>query len=245
MTRFTSLALATVFVFALAGTASAQSIDGVWEVSLDTPQGVTIIDATMKQQGETVTGQVTSPLGSVEFKGTYVNDTLTIAYSVPIQGQTIDITMNGKRTGDTMAGMVNFGGLGEAPWTAKRKPAGGAAPVAAAAAPAAAAPAAGATDGASGKWDIVLVMGPAGEFPMTADFTQAGEKVTGTINSQMGSMPVTGSMVGDALKLEFVAPTPNGDLAITMTGTLGSDGFSGKTTVPGLGEADWTGKRAK
>jgi hypothetical protein len=239
MTRFTSLALATAFVFALAGTASAQSIDGVWEVSLDTPQGVTTIDATMKQQGETVTGQVTSPLGSVEFKGTFVNDTLTIAYAVPVQGQTIDITMNGKRTGDTMSGMVNFGGLGEAPWTAKRKPAN------TAAAPAAPAAAAGAGGPASGKWDIVLVMGPAGEFPMTADFTQAGEKVTGTINSQMGSMPVTGSMVGDALKLEFVAPTPNGDLAITMTGTLGSDGFSGKTTVPGLGDADWTGKRAK
>ena len=240
MTRFTSLALATVLVGALAGTASAQSIDGVWEVSLDTPQGVTTIDATMKQQGETVTGQVTSPLGSVEFKGTFVNDSLTIAYAVPVQGQTIDITMNGKRTGDTMAGTVNFGGLGEAPWTAKRKAANSAA-----AAPAAPVAAAGAGGPASGKWDIVLVMGPAGEFPMTADFTQAGEKVTGTISSQMGSMPVTGSMVGDALKLEFVAPTPNGDLAITMTGTLGPDGFSGKTTVPGLGDADWTGKRAK
>ncbi len=241
MTRFTSLALATVLVGALAGTASAQSIDGVWEVSLDTPQGVTTIDATMKQQGETVTGQVTSPLGSVEFKGTFVNDTLTIAYSVPVQGQTIDITMNGKRTGDTMAGTVNFGGLGEAPWTAKRKAEGGAAP----AASAAPAPAAGAGGPASGRWDIVLVMGPAGEFPMTADFTQAGEKVTGTITSQMGSIPVTGSMVADALKLEFVAPTPNGDLAVAMTGTLGPDGFTGKTTIPGLGDADWTGKRAK
>ena len=242
MTRFLSLALATVLVVALAGAASAQSIDGAWEVSLDTPQGVTTIDATMKQQGETVTGQVTSPLGSVEFKGTFVNDTLTIAYSVPVQGQTIDITMNGKRTGDTMSGMVNFGGLGEAPWTAKRKAAAAAPAVAAVPA---AAPAAGAGGPASGKWDIVLVMGPAGEFPMTAELTQAGEKVTGAITSQMGSIPVTGSMVGEALKLEFVAPTPNGDLAITMTGTLGPDGFSGKTTVPGLGDADWTGKRAK
>ena len=242
MTRFTSLALATVLVGALAGTAYAQSIDGVWEVSLDTPQGVTTIDATIKQQGETVTGQVTSPLGSVEFKGTFVNDALTIAYAVPVQGQTIDITMNGKRTGDTMAGMVNFGGLGEAPWTAKRKPAETAGAPAAAAAPAAPA---GVGGPASGKWDIVLVMGPAGEFPMTADFAQAGEKVTGTITSQMGSIPVTGSMVGDALKLEFVAPTPSGDLAITMTGTLGPEGFTGKTTVPGLGDAEWTGKRAK
>ncbi len=247
MTRFTTLAFATLLVGALAGTASAQSIDGAWEVSLETPQGVTTIDTTIKQQGETVTGQVTSPLGSVEFKGTFVNDTLSIAYSVPVQGQTIDITMTGKRTGDTMAGTVNFGGLGEAPWTAKRKEAAGAAPAAAATAAASATPTPGAGAGgpASGKWDIVLVMGPAGEFPMTGDLTQAGEKVTGTITSQMGSIPVIGTMVGDALTLAFTAPTPNGDLAITMTGTLGPDGFTGKTAVPGLGEAEWTGKRAK
>jgi len=244
MTRLFPPALAIVAVVALAGPAAAQGIDGAWEVSLETPQGVTTIDATIKQQGEAVTGTVVSPLGSVEFKGTFVDDTLTIAYSVPVQGQTIDITMKGKRTGETMAGMVNFGGLGEAPWTAKRKAEGAAAPAAAAAA-APSAPAAGAGGPASGKWDIVLVMGPAGEFPMTGEFTQAGEKVTGTISSQMGAIPVTGTMVGDALKLDFVAPTPNGDLAITMTGTLGADGFVGKTSVPGLGDADWTGKRAK
>ena len=244
MTRLFPPALALVAVVALAGPAAAQGIDGAWEVSLETPQGVTTIDATIKQQGEAVTGTVVSPLGSVEFKGTFVDDTLMIAYSVPVQGQTIDITMKGKRTGDTMAGMVNFGGLGEAPWTAKRKAEGAAAPAAAAAA-APPAPEAGVGGPASGKWDIVLVMGPAGEFPMTGEFTQAGEKVTGTISSQMGAIPVTGSMVGDALKLDFVAPTPNGDLAITMTGTLGADGFVGKTSVPGLGDADWTGKRAK
>jgi len=244
MTRLFPPALAIVAVVALAGPAAAQGIDGAWEVSLETPQGVTTIDATIKQQGEAVTGTVVSPLGSVEFKGTFVDDTLTIAYSVPVQGQTIDITMKGKRTGETMAGMVNFGGLGEAPWTAKRKAEGAAAPAAAAAA-APSAPAAGAGGPASGKWDIVLVMGPAGEFPMTGEFTQAGDKVTGTISSQMGAIPVAGTMVGDALKLDFVAPTPNGDLAITMTGTLGADGFVGKTSVPGLGDADWTGKRAK
>ncbi len=195
MTRLFPPALAIVAVVALAGPAAAQGIDGAWEVSLETPQGVTTIDATIKQQGEAVTGTVVSPLGSVEFKGTFVDDTLTIAYSVPVQGQTIDITMKGKRTGETMAGMVNFGGLGEAPWTAKRKAEGAAAPAAAAAA-APPAPAAGAGGPASGKWDIVLVMGPAGEFPMTGEFTQAGEKVTGTISSQMGAIPVTGTHGG-------------------------------------------------
>jgi hypothetical protein len=84
-----------------------------------------------------------------------------------------------------------------------------------------------------------------GEFPMIAQFTQTGEKVTGTFSSQMGDMPVSGTMIGTTLKLEFVAPTPQGDLAVTWTGDLSPNGFfKGKATMAGLGEAEWVGKRA-
>jgi hypothetical protein len=30
-----------------------------------------------------------------------------------------------------------------------------------------------------------------------------------------------------------------------MTGDLGPDGFTGKASLAGIGDADWTGKRAK
>ena len=78
---------------------------------------------------------------------------------MPVQGQTIDITMTGKRTGDTMAGMVDFGGLGEAPWTAKRKTEGAAAPPRPRCVGGRAATAARWRRGRSGKWDIVLMTG--------------------------------------------------------------------------------------
>ena len=132
---------------ALPAVAAAQSnVTGPWEVTIDSPQGAMSIDADLKQDGEALTGNITSPMGNVELKGTFKNDELSFSYSVPLQGQNLDITMTGKLVGDTIDGLVAIAGLGEVPWKAKRKTAGAAAAAAApqprpasAAAPAAAA----------------------------------------------------------------------------------------------------------
>jgi hypothetical protein len=242
MNRLKAVALACLVMISLPGPARAQSgIDGVWDVTLETPQGAMTVEATFKQEGEAVTGSVSSPMGSVDFKGTLVNNALAISYAVPVQDQQLQIEMKGTLAGDTMSGTIAFGSLGEAGWSAKRK----AAPAAASAAAAAAAPAdASATGGISGKWDVILAMG-GGQFPMTATFAQTGEKVTGTLSSQIGEVPITGTMVGNALKFDFTTPTPNGDMAVSMTGELGAEGLKGKANVVGLGEADWTATRAK
>jgi hypothetical protein len=162
-----------------------------------------------------------------------------------MQGQSIAITMTGKVTGDSIAGNFNFGGLGDVPWTAKRKPAGSAS-AAPAAAPAAASSTSGAAaaGGIAGKWDLTInMMGNASNA--SATFTQAGDKVSGTLSSQAGETPVSGTFTGKSLKLEFKVDTPQGALDITMTGDLGADGITGKMSLAGLGDADWTGKRAK
>ena len=57
------------------------------------------------------------------------------------------------------------------------------------------------------------------------------------------SVPVTGTMTGGTLKLEVTVPTQQGDMQMTMTGNLGPDGFTGKASIAGMGDADWTGKR--
>jgi hypothetical protein len=242
-------AVALAWLAAVAPAFAQTDISGDWAVSVDSPQGATTIDASFKQVGEAVTGTVTSPMGSVDFKGTLVKDLLSVTYTLDVQGNTLDIVMSGKVAGEAMDGTLAIAGLGEIPWSAKRKPAGSAVPAAAAAAaaPATSAPAAaGAAGDATGKWDIVLSVGGAGEFPMTADFKQTGEAITGTLTSQAGEVPVTGTMKGRSLNLAFTAPTPQGNLDITMSGELGADdAFVGKTSISGLGEADWTGKRAR
>lgn len=226
---------------ALAGQAPAGDISGAWIVTVDSPQGRMDIDATFKQAGEKITGEVTSPMGSVDFAGTLIKNELAISYTIPLQGQTLEIKMTGAVENGAMAGALDFGGMGQAQWTAKRKPAGAAAPAAAVTATPAAG--AGSPAGVSGKWNITVQMG-GNALPLTGTFKQDGETVTGSITTPVGELPVTGTMVGNTLKLQFTAQTPQGDMAVSMTGELGPDGLSGKSSVPGLGESDWSAKRA-
>jgi hypothetical protein len=191
----------------------------------------------------------------VELKGTLVNDTLTVNYSIPLQGQILEIAMTGKLEGaDVMKGAVTIVGLGEVPWTAKRKPAGAVAappapstpadPAASATAATTAVPTTTTTaDGFTGKWDILMDT-PAGQMPFNATLTQTDDKVTGTISGPGGEMPVAGTVTGNALKIDLLVPTPQGDLAITMTGDLGPTGITGKASTP-MGDMTWSGTRAK
>jgi hypothetical protein len=175
-------------------------------------------------------------MGSVPLAGTNTGGTLALTAHVELQGNAMDLGLNGKAEADSMSGTVKIGDFGEFPFTAKRA---AATPDAAAAAPAAAALPAR-TD-ANGKWNIVLTLGGAGSFPLSANFKQEGDKVSGVLSSMAGEVPVSGTMVGKALKLEFKVATPQGELPITMTGELGATGFAGKASIAGLGDTDWTG----
>ena len=129
------LSVATLALLALPIVASAQAdITGAWLVTVNSPQGRMDLETTFKQDGEKVSGAVTSPMGSVDFTGTIVKNELAVNYSVPVQGQTLEIRMTGKvGADDTMAGALDLGGMMQAEWTAKRKPAETAATAAAAA----------------------------------------------------------------------------------------------------------------
>lgn len=249
MTRLKLSVVALALVVLAPVAASGQTdVTGDWAVTVESPQGPVTLDVTMKQAGEELTGTLTSPMGSVDFKGKVVNDTVDVAYTMEMQGNAVQITMNGKVAGDSIAGNFNFGGLGDVPWTAKRKASSGASsPAAASTANAAAAPAAAPAAGlgdVSGTWDITFNMA-GNPMPASATFTQAGEKITGTLTSQAGETPVAGTMSGQALKLAFTIDTPQGAMEITMTGDVGPAGIAGKATLVGLGEAEWTGKRSK
>jgi len=222
---------------ALPAMAAAQAnVSGPWEVTIDSPQGAMSIDADLKQDGEALTGMITSPMGNVELKGTFKNNELAFSYSVPLQGQNLDITMTGKLAGDTIDGLVTIAGLGEVPWKAKRKTAAAAA-ASASAAPAATGP------GVTGKWDILMDT-PAGQMPFTANFVQTGEKVSGTVSGPTGEMPITGTMTGNALKMDMNIPTPQGELEIKFTGDLSPTGLSGKASTM-MGDMSWSATRAK
>lgn len=223
------IALAPALAFAQGGPA------GNWEITLVTPQGPNTVTLSLAQQGSDLTGDLSSAMGTVPVTGTSNGD--AVALTAKIEAMGLELGLNGKVAGDAIDGTVKFGDFGEFPFSGKRA----AAAPAAAAVPAA--PAGPITD-LNGKWDVKLVIAGAGEFPALATLKQEGEKVSGTLSSIAGDVAVTGTVTGRSLKLDFTAETPQGSLPVTMTGDMGDTNISGKASIAGLGDADWTATRA-
>jgi len=149
-----------------------------------------------------------------------------------------------------MTGKVQFGGFGEGDWTAKRAPAAAAvAPAPAPAPPTATStttPAAGAAPiagGATGEWDLTFKT-PNGDMTATAKMVEQAGKLTGTLSSQLGETPFSGTLDGKALKVTFDFVTPQGTLPVTMSGDIEGDAIpNGKAEITGMGTMEWTAKK--
>jgi hypothetical protein len=224
-----------------AATAVAQtSISGDWDMTIQSMQGTNSVRVTFKQDGEKISGIFKSPMGELPFQdGTLTGNDLKFGFSLPIQGQPLEITMTGTVDGSSIAGKAQFGGFGEGEWTAKRVEETAAAPADPAPAPATAAVA----TGIGGQWDVT-VKTQMGDIPISADLTESAGKVTGTLVGPAGPVGVNGTFDGNALKLSFVAKTPQGDIPIEMSGELNGDSIvNGKADFGGLGQGEWTAKR--
>jgi hypothetical protein len=97
--------------------------------------------------------------------------------------------------------------------------------------------------GIDGNWAIVFDT-PMGAMDATATFKSDGEELSGTLESQAGSTTFKGTVKATAINFVMNITTPQGDLAITMTGELEGDAIKG-TFDFGQGTGAWTAKRAK
>ena len=118
MGRLFSTLCAVVFVTA-ALTAQAD-IDGDWDLSINGPEGPITAMASLKQNGEKVTGSITSPQGAVELAGTYKAKKVELAFQIQSPNGPLDIKVNGDVDGADMKGIIDFG-MGMADFTAKKK----------------------------------------------------------------------------------------------------------------------------
>jgi hypothetical protein len=92
----------------------------------------------------------------------------------------------------------------------------------------------------------VTLMTPGGEFPANATLTEEAGKVSGTFGSQMGEVPVEGTIEGQAFKLTLTAQTPQGAMTVVMTGDVEGDAIThGKAEITGMGQMEWSAKRSK
>jgi len=114
------IVLAALMAFALSTAALAQSVSGGWDLAIQGPEGPITATATLKQDGENVTGSIETPQGAAEMKGTYKGTTLSMAFSIQGPQGPIDIKVNGEVDGASMKGVIDFG-MGKAEFTAKKK----------------------------------------------------------------------------------------------------------------------------
>ena len=105
----------------LSASVYAQSnIAGAWELTINGPEGPITATATLKQDGENVTGSIETPQGVAEMKGTYKAKALNMAFTIQGPQGPIDIKVNGEVDGTSMKGIIDFG-MGMADFTAKKK----------------------------------------------------------------------------------------------------------------------------
>ena len=235
---------AVSLVALLAAPAAAQiNITGDWDMTITSPQGTNTVKVTLTQDGESVAGLFKSQFGELPVAGALTGDDLNIAFSLPIQGQVVDIVMTGKVEGPTLAGKVQFGGFGEGDWTAKRAEASLLTTTPSTTGTTSAAAANPATGAASGEWDLIFKT-PKGDVQATATIKQDGGKVSGTLSSQMGGGPVTGTLEGTSLRVTSNVITPRGTVPVKMTGDIQGDAIAnGKAKIKGVGKMKWTATR--
>lgn len=113
-------------LFVSAATAGAQRLfadfSGAWNVTVQGPQGPMNSLLTLKQTGDTVSGDFESELGKAAVNGLVKGDTMRFVFALDMQGQAINIQATGiLKDKDNVAGNLEVVGMGGFPFTATKK----------------------------------------------------------------------------------------------------------------------------
>ena len=119
MTRARLILLAVVFF--VSGPVFAQStVTGDWDATITGPQGPNNVKVSFTQDGEKVAGRFKGQNGEFPLRGTVDGNQITVTWTVPEQGEPMDITMKGTVEGETINGIARLGNVGEGALSARR-----------------------------------------------------------------------------------------------------------------------------
>jgi dipeptidyl aminopeptidase/acylaminoacyl peptidase len=106
---------------AAAGSAAAVNITGKWNMSVDAGGQSVDLALDLKQDGANFTGTSSSMLGEGVFEnGKIDGNKVTAIVKTDLQGQPVQIQLEGKIEGDQMSGTLNVPGFGALPFTATK-----------------------------------------------------------------------------------------------------------------------------
>ncbi len=96
----------------------------------------------------------------------------------------------------------------------------------------------------TGAWEMV-VDSPQGQMTMTANYKQEGETLTGTHVSEMGELPLKGTVKGATIEYTITVDFGGQSMTIKHTGTVDGDTMTGTADLGDMGSMKWTAKRKK
>jgi hypothetical protein len=227
-----SLSACALILCVLAIPAAAQPVDasGTWTVTFNTPAGQNVATMTLTKTGEALAGTLSSEMGQVGIEGTQKEKTLTLGFTIETGNGPLYIAMTGVQDGDSMAGGVDFGGMGQSDWYASRA---GSAP---------AAPAAGGAADVSGAWALEVTT-EAGSGTPTVTLKQDGGQLSGQYSGQFGEAPVSGTITGQEITFGVEMSVQGTPVKIAYTGKVDGATMSGTVSFGDLGGGTFTGKR--
>jgi hypothetical protein len=115
-----ALLVSVVTAFA-APVGRADNITGKWSLALQAPGETVDVVLDLKQDGEAVTGSLTSSHASGNIaKGTYKEKKLSATASVDIQGSPTEVQIEGTVDGEKISGSLTVPGMGSFPYTGGR-----------------------------------------------------------------------------------------------------------------------------
>ncbi len=107
----------------LPATASAAvDVTGVWEMTIQIPQGEQTVEATFTQEGDKLKVSMEGPQGyPLEGEGTIKENAVEWVLVISSPMGEFSLFFTGKAEGEKMTGEVQMGEFGAAAWSAKKK----------------------------------------------------------------------------------------------------------------------------
>jgi hypothetical protein len=94
----------------------------------------------------------------------------------------------------------------------------------------------------TGEWDLT-VESPAGTGTPHFSLKQDGASISGTYKGALGEAPVTGSVKGNAVVIQFRVEAQGMEMDVIYKGTVDGAAMSGTVTLGDFGEGKFTGKK--
>jgi imidazolonepropionase-like amidohydrolase len=231
-----------------AGGASGAGISGPWALRV-TLQGQPEKTATLtlRQEGDRLSGGLQGDLGTSQIANASVGTAGELKFTAPVTtgGQTTEATFTGTVAGTEMRGTVTTVGGGNGNFTGTRPegfvpPSGGGGRRP----PGAGGEGAAATTGAdlSGTWTLAIQL-EGQNVPATLTLRQEANRLSGTLQSALGSAEVAnGSAGADGFRFTVVINMQGQSMEVTFTGAATGNAMTGSATTP-QGAATFTGTR--